>query len=118
MKNPEKMVEVFSMIPWMCFVGHSHIPGVYTEDLKFLSPGAAENGSGKSWAAEPGRKALVNVGSVGQPRDGDNRASYAVWDGRKVTFFRLEYDVKTTMEKIYAVPGLPNYLADRLIVGR
>ncbi len=117
-KNPEKMQEVFSMFPWLCFVGHSHIPGVYTEDLRFLSPGAAENGSGKSWVAEPGHKALINVGSVGQPRDGDPRASYAVWDGKKVTFFRLEYDIKTTMEKIYAIPGLPNYLADRLIVGR
>ena len=117
-KNPEKMQEVFALFPWLCFVGHSHIPGVYTEDLRFLSPGAAADGAGKSWIAEPGKKALINVGSVGQPRDGDPRASYAVWDGRKVTFFRLEYDVKTTMDKIYAIPGLPNYLADRLIVGR
>jgi diadenosine tetraphosphatase ApaH/serine/threonine PP2A family protein phosphatase len=117
-KNPEKMQEVFAMIPWVCFVGHSHIPGVYTEDLKFLSPSSSENGAGKSWVAEPGAKALINVGSVGQPRDGDPRSSYVVWDGKKVTFFRLEYDVKTTMEKIYAIPGLPNYLADRLIVGR
>ncbi len=119
-KNPEKMQEVFALIPGICFVGHSHIPGVYTEDLKFLSPSSSENGSGKSWTWEPGKKALVNVGSVGQPRDGDNRSSYVVWDGigKRVTFFRLEYDIKTTMEKIYAIPGLPNYLADRLIVGR
>ncbi len=117
-KNPEKMQEVFAMIPGLCFVGHSHIPGVYTEDLKFLSPSAPENGEGKTWVGQPGQKALINVGSVGQPRDGDPRASYAVVEGRKVTFFRLEYDVRTTMDKIYAIPGLPNYLADRLIVGR
>ena len=116
--NPEKMQEVFALFPWICFVGHSHIPGVYTEQLKFLSPGSAADANGKSWIAEPGKKALINVGSVGQPRDGDPRSSYAVWDGRKVTFYRLDYDVKTTMDKIYAIPGLPNYLADRLIVGR
>ena len=116
--NPEKMQEVFAMFPGLCFVGHSHIPGVYTEDLKFLSPGAAAGAGGKSWVAETGKKALINVGSVGQPRDGDARSSYVVWDGKKVTFYRLEYDVKTTMDKIYAIPGLPNYLADRLIVGR
>ncbi len=113
-KNPEKMREVFSLIPSLCFVGHSHIPGVYTEDLRFLSPGK----SGTTYVHDPATKALINVGSVGQPRDGDPRASYVISDGRRVTFFRLDYDVKTTMEKIYAIPGLPNYLADRLIVGR
>ena len=45
-------------------------------------------------------------------------SSYAVFDGRSVRFHRVEYDVRTTMDKIYATPGLPNYLADRLIVGR
>jgi diadenosine tetraphosphatase ApaH/serine/threonine PP2A family protein phosphatase len=55
---------------------------------------------------------------VGQPRDGDPRSSYAVFDGRTVIFHRVEYDVRTTMDKIYSTPGLPNYLADRLIVGR
>lgn len=113
-RNPEKMREVFALIPGLCFVGHSHIPGVYTEDLRFLSPSRG----GNTWVHTPGTKALINVGSVGQPRDGDPRSSYVVTDGRKVTFHRLDYDVKTTMDKIYAVPGLPNYLADRLIVGR
>jgi diadenosine tetraphosphatase ApaH/serine/threonine PP2A family protein phosphatase len=113
-KNPEKMKEVFGMFQSLCFVGHSHIPGVYTEDLRFLSPRDGAN----TYVHEAGTKALVNVGSVGQPRDGDPRSSYAVIDGAEITFHRLEYDVKTTMEKIYGTPGLPNYLADRLIVGR
>jgi diadenosine tetraphosphatase ApaH/serine/threonine PP2A family protein phosphatase len=119
-KNPEKMGEVFALVPWLCFVGHSHIPGVYTEDLRFLSadPEKVVSGVGQSWAPVKGKKALVNVGSVGQPRDGDPRASYVIWDGQKLTFFRLEYDVRKTMDKIYAIEGLPNYLADRLIVGR
>ena len=53
-----------------------------------------------------------------EPRDGDPRSSYATFDGKTVRFHRVEYDVRTTMDKIYATPGLPNYLADRLIVGR
>ena len=115
----QKMGECFAKMgeAKLCFVGHSHIPGVYTEDLRFLSPGNG-GAAGKSYVHEAGKKALINVGSVGQPRDGDPRASYVITDGKKVTFFRLDYDVKTTMEKIYATPGLPNYLADRLVVGR
>ncbi len=112
-RNREKMTEIFSMIPSLCFVGHSHIPGVYTDNYQFLSPDRI----GGSYTHQGG-KALVNAGSVGQPRDGDPRASYVVFDGRTVRFHRVEYDVRTTMDKIYATPGLPNYLADRLIVGR
>lgn len=112
-RNRDKMNEIFSMIPSLCFVGHSHIPGVYTDKFRFLSPDRI----GGSYTHQGG-KALINVGSVGQPRDGDPRASYAVFDGRTVKFHRVEYDVRATMDKIYNTPGLPNYLADRLIVGR
>ncbi len=112
-RNRDKMNEIFSMIPSLCFVGHSHIPGVFTDNFRFLSPDRI----GGTYTHQGG-KALINVGSVGQPRDGDPRSSYAVFDGRTVKFHRVEYDVRTTMDKIYATPGLPNYLADRLIVGR
>ena len=61
---------------------------------------------------------LINVGSVGQPRDGDMRLSYVTFDGNIVRFHRLEYDVKTTVEKIYAIEAIPNFLGDRLLVGR
>jgi diadenosine tetraphosphatase ApaH/serine/threonine PP2A family protein phosphatase len=109
-----KMREVFERMPVdFCFVGHSHVPGVYTEAPSFLSPIRFPDGFRRSQG-----KALVNVGSVGQPRDGDPRASYVIFDGKSVAFHRVEYDVRTTMDKIYATPGLPNYLADRLIVGR
>ena len=112
-RNRDKMTEIFSMIPSLCFVGHSHIPGVYTDNFRFLSPPRID---GKY--THQGGKALINVGSVGQPRDGDPRSSYVTYDGKNVLFHRVEYDVRTTMDKIYATPGLPNYLADRLIVGR
>jgi diadenosine tetraphosphatase ApaH/serine/threonine PP2A family protein phosphatase len=60
----------------------------------------------------------VNVGSIGQPRDGDRRLSYVLFDGRSITFVRLEYDVERAAADIEAVEALPNYLADRLKVGR
>jgi predicted phosphodiesterase len=112
-RNREKMEQVFAMIPSLCFVGHSHIPGVYTDSLRFHSPDRL-NGT---YNHKEG-KALVNVGSVGQPRDGDPRASYVTFNGSTVRFHRVEYDVEDTVQRIYATPGLPNYLADRLRVGR
>ena len=65
-----------------------------------------------------GEKVLVNVGSVGQPRDGDSRACYATFDGESIWFHRVEYDVEATMRNILNSGGLPRYLADRLKVGR
>ena len=112
-RNKEKMTEVFALIKRLCFVGHSHIPGVYTETGKFVTPERI-NGS---YTHTQG-KALINVGSVGQPRDGDPRASYVTTDGKTIRFHRLDYDVEDTVQRIYATPGLPNYLADRLRVGR
>jgi diadenosine tetraphosphatase ApaH/serine/threonine PP2A family protein phosphatase len=65
---------------------------------------------------------MVNIGSVGQPRDGDRRSSFVTYDGDgtggTVRFHRLEYDVAATMAKIRAIPELPDYLADRLAEGR
>jgi diadenosine tetraphosphatase ApaH/serine/threonine PP2A family protein phosphatase len=63
-------------------------------------------------------KALINVGSVGQPCDGDWRASYALLDGDSVIFRRLEYDIDTTVKKIYSTDGLHRFFGDRLRDGR
>ena len=66
-----------------------------------------------------GRKYFINVGSVGQPRDGDPRASYVIYDpkARKVSFRRLEYDVEAAQQRI-RLAGLPDRLASRLAVGQ
>jgi diadenosine tetraphosphatase ApaH/serine/threonine PP2A family protein phosphatase len=100
----------------VCFVGHSHVPAVYLEDGRIHRPKGTEGpydlGVGESL------RAIVNVGSIGQPRDGDSRLSYVLFDGRAVTFVRLEYDVARAMADIEAVPALPHYLAERLMVGR
>jgi diadenosine tetraphosphatase ApaH/serine/threonine PP2A family protein phosphatase len=61
---------------------------------------------------------MVTVGSVGQPRDGDARLSYALFDGQTVTFVRLEYDHAAAAAAIRAVPNLPERLASRLAEGR
>ena len=58
------------------------------------------------------------MGSVGQPRDGDPRLSYAIFDGETIQFVRLEYDIDTAADRIRAVGDLPDYLAERLYVGR
>lgn len=99
----------------ICFVGHTHIPGVFTEDLQFSYSRQLENTFDVS--SRPGKK-LINVGSVGQPRDGDNRACYVLFDGQTVQWVRLEYDFKTTMAKIREVEDLAEYLAVRLEEGR
>ena len=64
------------------------------------------------------RKTLCNVGSVGQPRDGDPRACYVVLDGDTIRFCRVPYDFETTRKKIHDNPDLDNFLGDRLREGR
>ena len=111
--NGPKMHKIFDLVGRHCFQGHTHIPGVFTEELDFLAP---KDVDGTYRLGE--EKALVNVGSVGQPRDGDPRASYVTLDGDLLTFRRVEYDHAATAAKIYAIPDLDNYLGDRLANGQ
>lgn len=111
--DKRKLKDLFSRFDRLCFVGHSHIPGVYTEE-GFSSPTELCD----VYLCEPGKKALVNVGSVGQPRDGDVRASYVTFDGEAVVFRRVPYDIDRTVQKIYAIPELDRFLADRLREGK
>ena len=111
--NQRKMERIFALVPMYCFQGHTHVPGVFTESLKFFRP---EDLDFKyDLAAE---KVLVNVGSVGQPRNGDWRSSYVILDGKQVQFQRVEYEIDTTVKKIYDIPDLDNFLGDRLRDGR
>jgi len=111
--NQRKMERIFSLVEQYCFQGHTHIPGVFTEDLNFLAPEEID------FKYELGpKKVLVNVGSVGQPRNGDPRSSYVVLDGNTITFKRVDYDYNQTAQKIYDIPDLDNFLGDRLKDGR
>ena len=100
----------------VCFVGHSHVPAVYFEDRRLFRPKGSEGPYDLDTSSR--LRAIVNVGSVGQPRDGDNRLSYVLFDGRAITFVRLEYDIQRAVEAIELVSALPDYLAERLKVGR
>jgi diadenosine tetraphosphatase ApaH/serine/threonine PP2A family protein phosphatase len=97
-----------------CFVGHSHVPGAWS----LGSSGPDFEPRPSLVTAEAGRRYLVNVGSVGQPRDRDPRAAYAVWDveAGRVELRRVPYDVQAARDKILAA-GLPRFLADRLAAG-
>lgn len=111
--NQRKMEKIFALVEQYCFQGHTHVPGVFTEGLDFFSP--EELNFQYTLGAE---KILVNVGSVGQPRNGDPRSSFVTLDGDKLTFRRVEYDKETTIRKIYDIPDLDNFLGDRLRDGR
>ncbi|MFH1550603.1 MAG: metallophosphoesterase family protein [Planctomycetota bacterium] len=111
--DEEKLESIFSLVKQYCLVGHTHIQGVITEDCSFIRPFDI-NGVYRL----DREKAIINVGSIGQPRDNDNRAGYAVLYDDRVEFRRVPYDYSKTMEKIKKVDALPDFLAKRLEEGR
>lgn len=111
--NQRKMERIFALVERYCFQGHTHVPGIFTENLQFHSPDEIDYVYNLD-----GRKTLCNVGSVGQPRDGDWRACYIHLDNDVIRYRRVEYDIDTTVKKIYDVPDLENFLGDRLRDGR
>lgn len=135
--NHRKMERLFQLVDRYCFQGHTHVPGVFTEGFQFYAPEEIDN----EYTLGDG-KLMINVGSVGQPRDGDPRACYVILDdGRpgqgngeaasaanpappaaagpiRVAFRRLPYDFETTIRKIYSISELEPFLGDRLRQGR
>ena len=94
----------------VCFVGHTHRPGIFIEGrFSMLSWDADDFHS-----IEENKKMIVNVGSVGQPRDENRKASYVIVDDKRVFYRRVKYDVDKTIKKIYAIKRLNNYLGNRL----
>jgi len=112
--NPAKVRLLFERIGHICFVGHTHMPGVFLDEPDFYPPDEL----GGSYPIVDDEKAIINIGSVGQPRDKDNRACYVYVDENRVHFVRLAYDFETTMSKIYEIDQLDNFHADRLRDGR
>jgi predicted phosphodiesterase len=106
------------------FFGHTHIQGAFQlqgESVRVLHPEYASVAKQESWdlRLESGLNYMINPGSIGQPRDGDWRAAFALFDSeqRLVSFFRVPYEVREAQEKIFAA-GLPERLATRLAAGR
>jgi predicted phosphodiesterase len=99
----------------VCFIGHTHAVGVFIQDRQQRIDYQGEVG----FKLQEGCRYIVNVGSVGQPRDGNNKASFCIFDTKKQTVVvkRVNYDIKSAQEKIIAA-GLPSFLAARLSMGR
>jgi predicted phosphodiesterase len=97
----------------VCFFGHTHVP------VAFVRDSAVRGGTYSKFRMEPGKKYFVNVGSVGQSRDGVPKATYVIYDMDlgTIELRRLDYDMETTMKKIRAA-GLPERLAERLPLGK
>jgi len=97
----------------VCFHGHTHVPVAY------VKRGMTDRIEYGKIRIVLGQKYFINVGSVGQPRDGNPRAAYAFYDAekREVELRRLEYDIRKTQEKIREA-GLPERLARRLQIGK
>ncbi len=112
--NPIKVRLLFERVEHICFVGHTHLPGVFLDEPDFYLPDEL----GDVYPIVDDEKAIINIGSVGQPRDKDNRASYIYVDGDEVNFVRLEYDFESTVKKIKAIDELDNFHAERLRDGR
>ena len=105
-----KLARSFRLIKLPCFVGHTHVPGVIDQDMGWTEPADCDGRFDTR-----GLPCFVNVGSVGQPRDGDRRASYALFDGREVFFRRVEYDVESAARQIFDETDLPDMLGQRLL---
>ncbi len=101
----------------VCFCGHTHIPKVFVSERGEVQ--TLGYTPFKRIPLAPGRKYFINVGSVGQPRDGDWRAAYSIYhaDLNMVELRRLEYDIKSAQRKIID-NGLPLRLAERLSIGK
>ena len=136
--NPSKILDNFKRLGdehRACLVGHTHVPGVFLDDPCFDPPDELpEMGV---YSVTPDEKAIVNVGSIGQPRDRDPRLCYTVVyekgdtlegyeppavgeDDYLVTleFVRLEYDIEKAARKIFDTPELDDFLGSRLFEGR
>ena len=137
---PTKMAAIFDRFERLCFVGHTHVPGVFIPDPDFYSPEELNNRY-----TITDERAMINVGSVGQPRDRnpdasfvilhDGNAEFAGGDGTSgdggvmvggsgsdphgsIEFIRLPYDVQKTVDKVRSIDALDNFLGARLLDGR
>lgn len=136
--NPGKIIDNFRRLEehhLACLVGHTHVPGVFLDDPCFDPPD--ELADVGLYTITSDEQAIINVGSIGQPRDRDPRLCYVVIYEKGespsgyepanlgddepyliVEFVRLEYDIEKAARKIYDVPDLDDFLGSRLFEGR
>ncbi len=99
----------------ICFLGHTHVPGVFIKS----KDSRIRYQEDSNINIKEDSKYIINVGSVGQPRDGNPKAPYCIYDSDKknVQIKRISYDIQTVRKKIIA-GGLPRFLGERLLIGR
>ena len=136
--NPSKITANFERLDphhIACVVGHTHVPGVFLDDPYFDPPDELQEMN--IYSITPEEKAIINVGSIGQPRDRDPRLCFVIGyekgeapEGYEppevdpdehcttIEFVRLEYDVEKAAQSIYAVAELDDFLGARLYEGR
>jgi diadenosine tetraphosphatase ApaH/serine/threonine PP2A family protein phosphatase len=115
--TPKKLNRIAEQFDKVCICGHAHINGIYRRqsdlEWEFVQPEP-----GACYDIGIADKTIVTVGSVGQPRDDDPRASFATLDRNFVTFHRVAYDIEITANKIRANPNIDDLYGERLAFGR
>jgi len=109
--SPIKMMDWFDRVDQCPFQGHTHVPRVFCRS-EFLRPNTIEHRYTLT-----NEKVMINVGSVGRPREGDPRACYVVLEEQHVVFHSVEYDVESTVAKIHRIEHLDDSMGDRLREG-
>jgi len=113
-KDLRKLQRAFGLVEKVLFTGHTHLPGVFTDDpIGFLPPSNVRD----YFHYKRGTKVIINVGSVGQPKDGDPRACYLEIQKNEMFWRRVEYDVQRVVEKVKANARLSPAFGARLLRG-
>ncbi len=105
---------LYDMFEKVCFVGHTHIPGVFRENFTYQHPD--QFGGILDLSQEEG-KTIINVGSIGQPRDQIPDGCYLLLDGEQLTWRRFKYDIEKAAQRVYDSEELDDQLGDRLKLG-
>ncbi len=109
----EKLAKIFARMERICFVGHTHVPGVMMEEPRWHGVKKL----GYEWEFGPGKQ-IINLGSVGQPRDRDPRASYLEMNEHGCRWHRVEYDIEAVVQKVKGIDRLDDRNGLRLLQGR
>lgn len=109
----QRMSREFALVEQYAFNGHSHIPGVIQRGMRFMPPEALP---GYRYRLG-GKQAIVNVGSVGQPRDGNPKSCYITIQDGHVNYHRVHYDAESVCRRIISIPDLDPFLGQRLLAG-
>lgn len=112
-EQARECLPIYDEMAHITLIGHSHLCKVFA-----LTPTTVEECPATDFTLDPDKKYIISVGSVGQPRDYDNRASYCVFDAadRLFQFRRIEYDIETAAEKVLKAQLERNF-ANRLYIG-